>query len=98
MINISNMRPGPGGAKATFDAEIDGWLLRDCVIVQRPEGNLSALPPTLRGGQRAVQVPDHLWFDFINAARSAYRQISGEVRWRELCEGGEEALPPAAGI
>ena len=29
MINISNMRPGPGGAKATFDAEIEGWLLRD---------------------------------------------------------------------
>jgi hypothetical protein len=97
MINISNMRPGPGGAKATFDAEIDGWLLRDCVIVQRPEGNLSALPPALRGGQRAVQVPDHLWFDFINAARSAYRRISREEKWVDLCEGEQEVLA-AAGI
>lgn len=97
MINISNMRPGPGGAKATFDAEIEGWLLRDCVIVQRPEGNLSALPPVLRGGRRAVQVPDHLWFDFINAARSAYRRISREEGWVEVCEGEQGALA-AAGI
>ncbi|GAA4182752.1 hypothetical protein [Shinella granuli] len=97
MINISNMRPGPGGAKATFDAEIEGWLLRDCVIVQRPDGNLSALPPTLRGGQRAVQIPDELWFDFINAARSAYRRISREEKWDEIC-AGEQAALAAAGI
>lgn len=95
MIYISNMRPGPGGAKATFDAEIDGWLLRDCVIVQRPEGNLSALPPVLRGGRRAVQVPDHLWFDFVNSARSAYRRIRRDEKWGELCAGGEEALVAA---
>lgn len=95
MIRIENMRPGPGGAKATFDAEIEGWLLRECVIVQRQEGNLSALPPTLRGGQRAVQVPDHLWFDFINAARSAYRRISREEQWGELCAGEREALEKA---
>lgn len=95
MINISNMRPGPGGAKATFDAEIDGWLLRECVIVQRPDGGEAALPPTLRGGQRAVQVPDHLWFDFINAARSAYRQISREEQWVKLCAGEQEALEKA---
>lgn len=97
MIRIENMRPGPGGTKAIFDVEIDGWTVRDCVIVQRPDGNLAALPPALRGGQRAVQVPDHLWFDFVNSARSAYRRISRDEKWVELCEGEQEALR-AAGI
>lgn len=97
MIRIENMRPGPGVAKATFDTEIEGWLLRDCVIVQRPEGNLSALPPLVRGGRRAIQIPDDLWFDFVNAALSAYRRISREEKWGEICEGEQEALA-AAGI
>lgn len=95
MINISNMHPGPGGAKAIFDAEIGGWAIRDCVIVQRPDGDLSALPPLLRDGRRAVQVPDDLWFDFVNAARSAYRRIRREEGWDELCAGGEEVLEKA---
>lgn len=92
MINISNMRPGPGGTKAIFDVEIDGWTVRDCVIVERPDGNLAALPPALRDRRRAVQVPDELWFDFVNSARSAYRRIRRDEKWVEVCEGGEEAL------
>ncbi|MCO5138309.1 MULTISPECIES: hypothetical protein [unclassified Shinella] len=58
---------------------------------------MSALPPVLRGGRRAVQIPDDLWFDFVNAARSAYRRISREEGWVELCAGEQEALA-AAGI
>lgn len=40
-------------------------------------------------------MPDELWFDFINAARSAYRRISREEQWVELCEGEQEALEKA---
>ena len=78
MINIENMRAGPGGTKAIFDAGMGGWLIRDCIVVERPDGSLSALPPALRDGRRAVQVPDEIWFRFIKAALAAYRQMVAE--------------------
>lgn len=97
MSIIENMRPGPGGTKAIFDVEIGGWTIRDCVIVQRPDGDLSALPPLLRDGRCAVQVPAELWPAFVQDGLAAYRRISREEQWRELCEGEQEALR-AAGI
>lgn len=78
MINIENMRGGPGGTKAIFDVKMDGWVVRDCIVVERPDGRLSALPPALRDGRRAVQVPDEMWFRFIRAALAAYRRMAAE--------------------
>ena len=97
MINISNMRKGSRAAKAIFDVEIDGWTIRGCTVVQRPDGKLEARPPLLRDGRRAVQVPAELWPAFVQDGLSEYRRIFREEKWGEICAGGEEALA-AAGI
>lgn len=32
-IEIENMRPGPtAGTVGIFDAYVDGWMVRDCVV------------------------------------------------------------------
>ncbi|MGJ7042124.1 hypothetical protein J2Y63_005405 [Shinella sp. BE166] len=95
MIRIGNMRKGSRGAKAIFDVEIDGWTIRGCTVVQRPDSKLEARPPLLRDGRRAVQVPAELWPAFVQDGLAAYRRIFREERWGEVCEGGEEALERA---
>jgi hypothetical protein len=97
MIKVSNMRKGSRAAKAIFDVEVGGWTIRGCTVVQRADGRLEARPPLLRDGRRAVQVPAELWPAFVQDGLAAYRRISREEAWDEVCEGGEEALS-AAGI
>lgn len=92
MINISNMRKGSRAAKAIFDVEIDGWTIRGCTVVQRPDGKLEARPPLLRDGRGAVQVPAELWPAFVQDGLSEYRRISREEGWGEVCAGEQEAL------
>jgi hypothetical protein len=70
------MQPGPNGTVAVFDAHIAGWTVRDCVVAERPDGRLSPLPPALRDGRRAVQVPDEYWL--ISAATAAYGRMKAD--------------------
>lgn len=97
MVEIRNMRKGSRAAKAIFDVEIGGggWTIRGCTVVLRPDGKLAARPPLLRDGRCAVQVPAELWPAFIQDGLAAYRRISREEGWDELCEGGEEVLEKA---
>lgn len=92
MIEIENMRWNPGRGVAVFDAHFDGgWTVRQCVIVTRDDGSLAALPPLVRDGVRAVQIPDRYWFDFINASLAAYDDFRS---WR-VDAGVREVLGPA---
>lgn len=75
-VTIENMRPNPGDGVATFDAIFTGgWVIRRCVVIRRPDGALAAVTPLVRNGIRAVTIPDHHWFPFINAALDAYASM-----------------------
>lgn len=77
-VRIENMACNPGNGVATFDATFPGeWVIRRCVVVRRPDGRLSALPPLVRIGVRAVSIPQQYWFAFINAALDAYSDFVG---------------------
>lgn len=77
-VKIENMAENPGNGVATFDATFpDGWVIRRCVVVRRPNGRLSALPPLVREGIRAVGIPQKYWFQFITAALDAYGNFVG---------------------
>lgn len=49
IVKIENMASNPGNGVATFDATFLGeWVIRRCLVVRRPDGRLSALPPLVR--------------------------------------------------
>lgn len=95
MVEIRNMRKGSRAAKAIFDVEIGDLTIRGCTVVRRPDGKLAARPPLLRDGRCAVQVPAELWPAFVQDGLAAYRRISREEGWDEICEGAEAALEKA---
>jgi len=100
-IIIENMQPNPGDGVATFDATFpDGWTIRRCVIIKRPNGDLAAVPPLVRNGIRAVTIPSRFWFAFINAALDAFAAFEGEPEdaglRRVLCADMEDALRQVA--
>lgn len=79
MIKIENMRRNNRGGAAIFDAHFDdGWIVRNCAVIERPDGSLAALPPLVREGIRSVQIPNQHWFDFITKALDAYAAFDGE--------------------
>lgn len=84
-VKIEDMRPeNQVRCRAKFTANIDGWVIRECVIFERDDGNLAAVPPIIRNGIRAVDIPEKHWFPFINAALAAY----DEMRTREPEDAG----------
>lgn len=101
MINITNMRlKRMKSIRAEFEAHIYGWVIRECVIVERPDGNLAALPPIIRNGIRAVTIAEEHWFPFVKAAVAEYRRVIKEPAeaaglMRLLSAVSEEALKKA---
>lgn len=96
-VKIENMQPNPGDGVATFDATFpDGWTIRKCVVIRRPNGDLAAVPPLVRNGIRAVTIPDKHWRPFIVAALDAYAELDGEAEdaglRRVLAADMEDAL------
>lgn len=78
-IKIENMVPNPGDGVAKFDAVFPGgWIIRRCVVIRRPDGNLAAVTPLVGPGIRSVTIPDRYWFEFINAAIDAYAELTGD--------------------
>ncbi len=98
-VKIENMQHNPGDGVATFDAVFNsGWVIRRCVVIRRPDGNLAAVPPLVRS-VRSVTIPDKLWFPFINAALDAYEDFKDEPQdaglRRVLGVGERESLDEA---
>lgn len=101
-VKIENMQPNPGDGVATFDATFpDGWVIRKCVIIKRPNGDLAAVPPLVRNGIRAVTIPSKYWFEFIDCALDAYAEFEGEAGdagLRRVLGSGERESLARAGI
>lgn len=79
-VTISNMRPGHGRAQAVFDVDIDGWVIRECVIIRHDDGRVSAMTAVIRKSIRSVDIPDPQWRQFQKASVAAFEKWSAAGR------------------